>query len=383
MEETIHERLKELDEREAEVDLREAALQADVEIRTDKIEARERRSPSSRSASRNRSRARRVRRQGTDRDPAPRVRVVAEAARARREVPAAGLDGRRAKPARPLGPRRSGLETALLSPRRAGATRRIAARLGGLGRRDRRHGGDRDRRGRLRPGTRRAGSRSLPVLLVGLRLVRARSRATATPAVAAGRYAFFPLWPWLIRASGSITDWERRRAPLALVASGLPSSESQPEARRGGLAGRARPRLLAGVVRARCSRTRTGSPSRARRGRRRSSSRRQPLAAGLLGAAAAMLRPNGVLIALPLALARPRQGLARTGSGAARPLPRRRPWRSSSGREATTRRRSSTHSGSGAARAARARHWVDHLGDVLDRTALAIAPARRRRGAAS
>jgi len=39
-------------------------------------------------------------------------------------------------------------------------------------------------------------------------------------AVADRRYAFFPLWPWLIRASGSVADWEVAGA-LAVAASGL------------------------------------------------------------------------------------------------------------------------------------------------------------------
>ena len=38
--------------------------------------------------------------------------------------------------------------------------------------------------------------------------------------VVSQRYAFFPLWPWLIRASGSIPDWQWAGA-IALLASGL------------------------------------------------------------------------------------------------------------------------------------------------------------------
>ncbi len=41
MEETIRERIRELDDREGEIELREAGLEADVEIRTDKLEQRE------------------------------------------------------------------------------------------------------------------------------------------------------------------------------------------------------------------------------------------------------------------------------------------------------------------------------------------------------
>ena len=40
------------------------------------------------------------------------------------------------------------------------------------------------------------------------------------PAVADRRYAFFPLWPWLIRASGSVPDWQVAGA-VAVAASGL------------------------------------------------------------------------------------------------------------------------------------------------------------------
>ncbi len=38
--------------------------------------------------------------------------------------------------------------------------------------------------------------------------------------VVSQRYAFFPLWPWLIRASGSIPDWQWAGV-IALLASGL------------------------------------------------------------------------------------------------------------------------------------------------------------------
>ena len=41
MEETIRDRLKEQDEREADLEIREASLDADVEIRSDKLEERE------------------------------------------------------------------------------------------------------------------------------------------------------------------------------------------------------------------------------------------------------------------------------------------------------------------------------------------------------
>src|SRR2546429_9224197 len=40
------------------------------------------------------------------------------------------------------------------------------------------------------------------------------------PPVADRFYAFFPLWPWLLRASGSIPDWQLPRA-LTLAQDGL------------------------------------------------------------------------------------------------------------------------------------------------------------------
>ena len=118
-------------------------------------------------------------------------------------------------------------------------------------------------------------------------------------AVADQRYAFFPLWPWLLRASGSIPDWgialplvvcgsalaflgvaaaspARRPVEAALALACWPGSFALLLAYPDGLA----------LAAAACS------AALFMRGK--------PLAAAPLGAAAALLRPNGVLIALPL-----------------------------------------------------------------------------------
>src|SRR5438874_8389391 len=120
------------------------------------------------------------------------------------------------------------------------------------------------------------------------------------PPVADRFYAFFPLWPWLLRASGSIPDWQLAGA-LTVAASGLaflgvaagspggrprqtalalacwPGSFALLLAYPDGLALAAAAWAAALVLRER------------------------PLFAAPLGAAAALLRPNGLLIALPLA----------------------------------------------------------------------------------
>jgi hypothetical protein len=118
-------------------------------------------------------------------------------------------------------------------------------------------------------------------------------------AVADQRYAFFPLWPWVLRASGSIPDWEvalplvvagsalaflgvaaaspaRRPVEAALALACWPGSFALLLAYPDGLALAAAACAAALFVRGR------------------------PIAAAPLGAAAALLRPNGVLIALPL-----------------------------------------------------------------------------------
>ena len=85
LEDRPRDRLKELDDREGELDLREAQLEADGQIRGDKLEEREEALAEleERLANQERELAA-LRREGADRDPAPRVRVVAEAARKRR-----------------------------------------------------------------------------------------------------------------------------------------------------------------------------------------------------------------------------------------------------------------------------------------------------------
>jgi hypothetical protein len=121
------------------------------------------------------------------------------------------------------------------------------------------------------------------------------------PPVADRFYAFFPLWPWLLRASGSIPDWQfagvltvlagglaffgvaagspaRRPVQASLALACWPGSFALLLAYPDGFA------LAAGAWAAALV------------------MREQPLAAAPLGAVAALLRPNGVLIALPMAL---------------------------------------------------------------------------------
>jgi hypothetical protein len=129
------------------------------------------------------------------------------------------------------------------------------------------------------------------------------------PPVADRFYAFFPLWPWLLRASGSIADW-KLAGVLTVVASGLAFLGVA----AGSPAGRPVPAALAlacwpgsfalliaypdGLALA------AGAWAAALVMRER------PLAAAPLGAVAALLRPNGLLIALPLALLSRGRGIA-------------------------------------------------------------------------
>ena len=121
------------------------------------------------------------------------------------------------------------------------------------------------------------------------------------PAVADRRYAFFPLWPWLIRASGSVADWEVAGA-LAVAASGLAfagvaAASPGGRPRRAALALACWPgsfALLLAYPDALALAAAAWAAALVLRER--------PLAAAPLGAAAALLRPNGFLIALPLAL---------------------------------------------------------------------------------
>ncbi len=114
------------------------------------------------------------------------------------------------------------------------------------------------------------------------------------------RYAFFPLWPWLLRTSGRIPDWELA-VVLAVVASGLAFfglAAARPERsrRRVAVALACWPGSCALLLAYPDGLALAGgawAAALALRGR--------PLAAGLAGAVAALARPSGVLIALPLA----------------------------------------------------------------------------------
>ena len=121
------------------------------------------------------------------------------------------------------------------------------------------------------------------------------------PAATDRRYAFFPLWPWLLRASGSIPDWQVAGA-LALAASalaflGIAAASPAGRPRRAALALACWPgsfALLLAYPDALALAAAAWAAALVVRGR--------PLAAAPLGAAAALLRPNGFLIAIPLAL---------------------------------------------------------------------------------
>ncbi len=127
--------------------------------------------------------------------------------------------------------------------------------------------------------------------------------------VVSQRYAFFPLWPWLIRASGSIPDWQWAGA-IALLASGLAflgvaAGSPAKRPRQAAVALACWPGSFAlllaypdGLALA-CAAWAGALVLR-----------RQPLAAVPLGAAAAMLRPTGLVIALPLALLARGRGLS-------------------------------------------------------------------------
>ena len=138
------------------------------------------------------------------------------------------------------------------------------------------------------------------------------------PAGQGGRqYAFFPLWPELLRWSGAIPDVVAAAA-LAWAASaaaffGL--AEGPPRARlRTALALACWPgSFVLTLAYPDAPRARRGAwaAALALRGR--------PLTAGLVGAIAAVARPNGVLIALPLAWLARGQG-PRAWLGAAAPV---------------------------------------------------------------
>jgi hypothetical protein len=114
-------------------------------------------------------------------------------------------------------------------------------------------------------------------------------------------YAFFPLWPWLIRASGSIPDWQWAGA-LALLASGLAflgvaAGSPAKRPRQAAIALACWPGSFALLLA-----YPDGLALAAAAWAGALVLHRRPLAAAPLGAAAAMLRPTGLVIALPLAL---------------------------------------------------------------------------------
>jgi hypothetical protein len=129
------------------------------------------------------------------------------------------------------------------------------------------------------------------------------------PPVADRFYAFFPLWPWLLRASGSIADW-KFAGVLTVVASGL--------AFLGVAAGSPARRPVQAALALACwpgsfallLAYPDGLALAAGAWAATLVLREQPLAAAPLGATAALLRPNGLLIALPLALLSRRRGAA-------------------------------------------------------------------------
>jgi hypothetical protein len=131
------------------------------------------------------------------------------------------------------------------------------------------------------------------------------------------QYAFFPLWPKLLRWSGSIPDVVAAAA-LAWAASGLAFlgiAEGPPRVRlRSALALACWPGSFALALAypdALALAAAAWAAALALRGR--------PLTAGLLGAVAALARPGGFLIALPLAWLARRKG-PRAWLGAAAPV---------------------------------------------------------------
>lgn len=121
------------------------------------------------------------------------------------------------------------------------------------------------------------------------------------PALASRVYAFFPLWPWLLRASGSVPDWQVAGA-LTVAASGLSflgvaAGDPARRPRQAALALACWPGSFALLLA-----YPDGLALAAAAWAAALFLRERPLAAAPLGAAAALLRPNGVLIALPLAL---------------------------------------------------------------------------------
>jgi hypothetical protein len=114
-------------------------------------------------------------------------------------------------------------------------------------------------------------------------------------------YAFFPLWPLVLRASGSIPDWAAALA-VVIAASGLAflgvaASSPSGQARRAALALACWPgsfMLLLAYPDVLALAAAAWAAALVLRGR--------PFLAGALGAVAAVARPTGFLIAIPLLL---------------------------------------------------------------------------------
>jgi hypothetical protein len=185
------------------------------------------------------------------------------------------------------------------------------------------------------------------------------------------QYAFFPLWPQLIRWSGSIPDvvaaaalaWTASAAAFFGVAEGTPRARL-----RSALAFACWPGsfvLALAYPDALALAAAAWAGVLAFRGRL--------LAAGLVGAIAALARPNGVLIALPLALLARGKG-PRAWLGAAAPVAAAAAveayfWsHSGNSRVFLDAQRQWGRSGPG-----RFGDWISHLWDVLERHGLLVA----------
>jgi hypothetical protein len=196
------------------------------------------------------------------------------------------------------------------------------------------------------------------------------ARTGYTPFQQGLQYAFFPLWSLLLRWAGFHWDvilaiglaWVASAAAFFGIANGLPRAGL-----RSAVALACWPGSFAlalaypdGVALAAAA----WAAAFALRGR--------PLLAGLLGALAAVARPNGVLIALPLALLAPRTGL-RGWIGAAMPVAAAATveayfWRHSG--RATAFFHAQREWGRGGPR--NLSRWAEHVGDVLARHGVLI-----------
>ena len=372
LEENLHGKLKELDEREGELELREAQLEADVQIRGDKLEEREEvlAELEERLANQERELAAYVANAQTEIQ--RRESEWWQKQLGNEEVSAVAKTGARA---RARTPSTVGAASRRLSSRRDPARRSSHSGLSGW------------------PGSARcwlrSGSGSRPAPTPGAPGWSEHKGLwplfawdfnwydviahSGYPARHVGRqYAFFPLWPLLLHWAG--THWDdrgRRRARVggeprqrsSGVSNGLPRSPLRSALALACWPGSfalalAYPDALALAAAA-------WAAAFALRGK--------PLAAGALGAVAALARPNGVLIALPLAWLARGKGL-RGWLGAALPVAAAAGveayfWARSDRRDA----RSSTRSSCGAAAGPRnLGHWADHVGGVLQRHGLLI-----------